>query len=153
MPPAGFKLAIPGSERTQTHSLKSEAAGMGPCESCGVQSGTSNSLAPSASVLSCHYHSTNAPHPFIRPSLTLYKLCHWQCAKQHTWQYYVYGSVHRWSTLVIVRDATQSSLFIILQVHSTCFGCQLHPSSGAMDVTVSLHCNMPPAHTLLSTDT
>ena len=28
------------------------------------------------------------------------------------------------------RDATQSSLFIILQVHSTCFGCQPHPSSG-----------------------
>ena len=24
----------------------------------------------------------------------------------------------------------QSSLFIILQVHSTCFGCQTHPSSG-----------------------
>jgi len=28
------------------------------------------------------------------------------------------------------RDATQSSLFSILQVHSTCFGCQPHPSSG-----------------------
>jgi len=28
------------------------------------------------------------------------------------------------------RDATQSSLFIILQVHCTCFGCQPHPSSG-----------------------
>ena len=28
------------------------------------------------------------------------------------------------------RDATQSSLFIILQVHSTCVGCQPHPSSG-----------------------
>ena len=27
------------------------------------------------------------------------------------------------------RDATQSSLFIILQVHSTYFGCQPHPSS------------------------
>jgi len=24
----------------------------------------------------------------------------------------------------------QCSLFIILQVHSTCFGCQTHPSSG-----------------------
>ena len=35
------------------------------------------------------------------------------------------------SVLIIVqRDATQSSLFIILQVHSTCFGCQPHPSSG-----------------------
>ena len=40
--------------------------------------------------------------------------------------------MHRWSILIIVqRDATQSSLFIILQVHSTCFGCQPHPSSGA----------------------
>jgi len=39
--------------------------------------------------------------------------------------------VHRWSILIIVhQDATQSSLFIILQVHSTCFGCQPHPSSG-----------------------
>jgi len=44
---------------------------------------------------------------------------------------YVYGSVQRWSTLIIIqRDATQSSLFIILQVHSTCFGCQPHSSSG-----------------------
>ena len=29
------------------------------------------------------------------------------------------------------RDATQSSLFIILQVHSTFSGCQPNPSSGA----------------------
>jgi len=33
--------------------------------------------------------------------------------------------------LIIVQlDATQSSLFIIVQVHSTCFDCQQHPSSG-----------------------
>jgi len=33
--------------------------------------------------------------------------------------------------LIIVQlNATQSSLFIILQVHSTCFGFQLHSSSG-----------------------
>ena len=39
--------------------------------------------------------------------------------------------MHRWSILIIVqRDATQSSIFIILQVHSTCSGCQPHPSSG-----------------------
>jgi len=31
---------------------------------------------------------------------------------------------------IVQRDATQSSLFIILQVHSICFGCQPHPSSG-----------------------
>ena len=45
--------------------------------------------------------------------------------------FYVYGSVHRWPILIVVQpDATQSSLFIILQVHSTCFGCQQRPSSG-----------------------
>jgi len=39
--------------------------------------------------------------------------------------------VHRWSILMNAqRDATQSSLFNILQVHSTCFGCQTHQSSG-----------------------
>jgi len=44
--------------------------------------------------------------------------------------FYVYGSVHRWSILIIVqRDATQSSLFIILQVHCTCFVRQPHPLS------------------------
>ena len=32
--------------------------------------------------------------------------------------------------IIFQRDSTQSSLFIILQVHSTCFGCQTHPSSG-----------------------
>ena len=33
--------------------------------------------------------------------------------------------------IIVQRDATQNSLFIILQVHSTCFGCQTHQSSGA----------------------
>ena len=32
--------------------------------------------------------------------------------------------------IIVQRDATKSSLFIILQIHSTCFGCQPHPSSG-----------------------
>jgi len=32
--------------------------------------------------------------------------------------------------IIVQRNATQNSLFIILQVHSTCFGCQPHPSSG-----------------------
>ena len=31
--------------------------------------------------------------------------------------------------ITVQQDATQSSLFIILQVHCTCFGCQPHPSS------------------------
>ena len=46
-------------------------------------------------------------------------------------EFYAHGSAHSWSILIIfLRDATQSSLFIILQVHSTCFGCQPHLSSG-----------------------
>ena len=32
-------------------------------------------------------------------------------------------------SIIVQRDPTQSSLFTILQVHSTCFGCQPHPSS------------------------
>jgi len=32
--------------------------------------------------------------------------------------------------IIVQRDATQSNLFIILQVHCTCLGCQPHPSSG-----------------------
>ena len=36
-----------------------------------------------------------------------------------------------WSIFIIVqRDITQNSLFITLQVHCTCFGCQPHPLSG-----------------------
>ena len=46
--------------------------------------------------------------------------------------------MHRWSILIIVqRDETQSSLFIILQVPST-FGCQPHPSSGVHKNVTSL---------------
>ena len=46
-------------------------------------------------------------------------------------RFYVYGSSHCWTVLIIFqRDARKSSLYIILQVHSTCFGCQPHPSSG-----------------------
>ena len=39
--------------------------------------------------------------------------------------------------IIVQRDATQSSLFIILQVHSTCFGCQRHPSSVNKTVTIT----------------
>ena len=56
-------------------------------------------------------------------------------------EFYVHGSAHRWSILIIVqRDATQSSLFIILQVQSACFGCQTHPSSG-VHKTVTTTCD------------
>ena len=62
---------------------------------------------------------------------------------------YVYGSVHRWSILITVqRDATQSSLFIILQVHCTCFECQSHPSSGLHKTvtTASGTLQLPPSN-------
>ena len=57
--------------------------------------------------------------------------------------------MRRWSILIIVqRDATQISLFIILQVHSTCFGCQPHPSSGVHKTatTASGTVQLPPCN-------
>ena len=39
-------------------------------------------------------------------------------------------SVSYYMLIIVQRDATQSSLFIILQVYSTCFGCQPHSASG-----------------------
>ena len=47
-------------------------------------------------------------------------------------QFCVHGSVHHKSILIYVqRDATICSIyFILLQNHSTCFGCRPHPSSG-----------------------
>jgi len=45
---------------------------------------------------------------------------------------YVVVSIYIYINILIIvqRDAAQSSLFIILQVHSTRFGCQPHPSLG-----------------------
>ena len=66
------------------------------------------------------------------------------------WVFYVYGSVHRWSILITVqRDATHSSLFIILQVQSTRFGCQPHPPSGVHKTvtTTSGTVQLPPCNT------
>ena len=40
-------------------------------------------------------------------------------------------------SIIVQRDATQKSLFIILQVHSTCFGCQPHPSSGVHKTVIT----------------
>jgi len=53
-------------------------------------------------------------------------------------EFYVYGSLHRCLLIIVQLDATQSSLIIILQAHSTCFGCQPHSSSGVhKNVTVA----------------
>jgi len=46
--------------------------------------------------------------------------------------------IYRSLLITVQRDPTQSILFIILQVHSTCFGCQPHPSSG-VHKTVTTH--------------
>ena len=50
--------------------------------------------------------------------------------------------------ITVQRDATQSSLFIILQVHSTCLGCQPHPSSGLHKTvtTASGTVQLPPSN-------
>ena len=79
-----------------------------------------------------------------------------QCDKNKTmseWnqqtKFWVYGSVHRWSISIIVqRDATQSSLFIILQVHSICFRCKPHPSLGVHKTvtTASGTVQLPPSN-------
>jgi len=61
--------------------------------------------------------------------------------------------------VVVQRDATQSSPFIILQVQPTCFGCQPHPSSGVHEtvtlqppVLVIFLCNyLPPPWPSLAT--
>ena len=54
---------------------------------------------------------------------------------------------------IVQRDATKSSLFIIMQILSTCFGCQPHPSSGVHKTvttasgTVHIFCvQLPPSN-------
>jgi len=48
-----------------------------------------------------------------------------------TYEYVTCNSQSHWHISIIVqRDATQSRLFIILRVQTTCFGYQPHPSSG-----------------------
>ena len=43
--------------------------------------------------------------------------------------------------IVVQRDATQSSLFIILQVNSTCFGCQPHSPTPIIIIRSTQNCN------------
>ena len=51
-------------------------------------------------------------------------------------------------SIIFQRDATQSGIFIILQVHSICFGCQPHPSSGIHKTvtTASGTVQLPPSN-------
>ena len=50
--------------------------------------------------------------------------------------------------IIVQRDVTQNNLFIILQVHSTCFVCQTHPSSGVHKTvtTASGIVQLPPSN-------
>jgi len=50
--------------------------------------------------------------------------------------------------ITVQRDATKSSPIIILQVHSTCFGCQPHRSSGVHKTvtTASGTVQLPPSN-------
>jgi len=52
--------------------------------------------------------------------------------------------------IIVQRDVTQSSLFIILQVQCTCFGRQPHPSSGVQKTvtTVSGTVQLPPSNVI-----
>ena len=44
--------------------------------------------------------------------------------------FYIHGSVHRNSILIRSNKMQQYAGIYLLQNHSTCFGCPLHPSSG-----------------------
>ena len=50
--------------------------------------------------------------------------------------------------IIVQQDTTQSSLFIILQVHATCFGCQPRSSSGVYKtvITASGTVQLPPSN-------
>jgi len=70
-------------------------------------------------------------------SFTLTVLFIWNCHSLHRLIWFPFRIIFcswfhaPWSISIFVQqDATQSNLFIILQVHSTCFGWQPHPSSG-----------------------
>ena len=53
-------------------------------------------------------------------------------AQSTTNETYIHGSVHRKSILRVIRSNKMQHYagIYLLQSHSTCFGCPLHPSSG-----------------------
>jgi hypothetical protein len=77
-----------------------------------------------------------------------YTMMHGNTKLKHTEAFYAYGSVHRWHMLTVQQDATQSSLFIILRVLSTCFGCLPQLSSGVHKTvtTASGTLQLPPSN-------
>jgi hypothetical protein len=69
----------------------------------------------------------------------------WYTTKIYTYIVLKYSEV---ILITVQRDATQSSLFIIRQVHSTCLGCQTHPSSGVHKTVTAAFgtVQLPPAN-------
>ena len=61
---------------------------------------------------------------------------------------WIYEPTYESTSIIVQRDAAQSSLFIILQVHSTCFGCQPQPSLGVHKTvtTASGTVQLPPSN-------
>ena len=50
--------------------------------------------------------------------------------------FYVHGSVHHKSILINVQRDEINAVYILLQYHSTCFGCSPHQSSGVHKTVV-----------------
>jgi len=65
--------------------------------------------------------------------------CGQQCHQRRFTRRSLHERCPKCISIVVQRDATQSSLFIILQVHSTCFGCQPHPSSGVHETVTTAY--------------
>jgi len=75
--------------------------------------------------------STSSGTKQHRRAILLEEVWHLYCRMQEVLHFLFMRLNTTISILTIVqRDATQKSLFIILQAHSTYFGCQPHPSSG-----------------------
>ena len=79
-----------------------------------------------------HVVSTHRYNCYVLNSRSYYVSCSLDC-------FYVHGSVHHKSIVINVqRGATMCSLyFILLQDHSTYFGCRPHPSSGVHKTAVT----------------
>ena len=107
-------------------------------------------------LLSFEWHSMSTRTDCHLPELVerLLAVPLWRPSDIHTgkcnfYKFYIYASVLPRSILIISqRNATQSSLFIILKVHSTCFGCQSHPSLGVCRTvtTASGTVQLPPSN-------
>ena len=51
--------------------------------------------------------------------------------------FYIHGSVHRDSILIIAKEMQQYAGVYLLQNYSTCFGCPSHPSSAVYQIVTA----------------